>query len=697
MTDSRQTTASNNNTAGKKRKRGIAASRVKLEQAMRIAGLKTQTSLAEKIADTEDLDNVPRDMVNRVFRGLTVEPQTIERIAVVLDVEAYSLYLSSDELEQAKQTSGENATADYSHPVSPKLEPSQRDLAKSDNISSTNLITVAVLAIIVLIIFWSVYSRSTGPNAEETLSTGSPMLGKPSLVVYSFSKVTDVLANELVKQMQDDFTAINLNREVLTGKNMAVDIAREYQSDGVLTLREQTFGRFIGLQAYLYINDVELLIWTDSLLKASLPAHRKTIAKQLIKSVNIAVVDPQRLNSSGIRFVDPASQQKFLRAITLLNNTELEINVKRAQALLQSAIQKHPNYVNAITALCESFVEESWRGNEQEILQDAQRVCNKALSIDPTNIYAQSTLAYVYRRTGRLEKSIRLYENALAIQPNDINANSGIASAYLEAYRQNLNEYPNAKKKMVQYARKAVELEPSYWKHHSNLGLFNYFSGNSELAADAFGIAAELNPNELAYTNVGTMNRCIGNIDKAEFYYRKAIDLAPNSYLGKEFLGSIFFYKNQFSESADLKKQALDAMSNESGGIHQMWGELGHAYRKDHQTSNAIDSYLKALKIVERDALRGNIAVADKIFNYQYKLLLTTLAPETYSKSNFNLDSAELAKLLTKETDGAALAALAHSFLIEGDMSRAKKAFDRAMSKCIVYKSHPDLISLTTQ
>ncbi len=137
-------------------------------------------------------------------------------------------------------------------------------------------------------------------------------------------------------------------------------------------------------------------------------------------------------------------------------------------------------------------------------------------------------------------------------------------------------------------------------------------------------------------------------------------------------------------------------MSNKSGGIHQMWGALGHSYRKDHQTNNAIDSYLKALKIVERDALRGNIAVADKIFSYQYRLLLTNLAPETYSRSNFNLNSTELIKLLTKETDASALAALAHSFLIEGDIPRAKQAFEKATSKCPVYKSHPDLINLAT-
>ncbi len=164
MTESQQTAANSKNTEGNKRKRGIVASRVKLEQAMRIAGLKTQTSLAEKIADVEDLENVPRDMVNRVFRGLTVEPHTIERIAAVLDVEAYSLYLSSDELEQANQAAGKNATVNHpqAEPSTSKAGSSKTSSSKlnsSHSSNSANLIILAVLVTIIVTILWLVYAR----------------------------------------------------------------------------------------------------------------------------------------------------------------------------------------------------------------------------------------------------------------------------------------------------------------------------------------------------------------------------------------------------------------------------------------------------------------------------------------------------------------------------------------------------------
>ncbi|RZV37242.1 MAG: hypothetical protein EX272_05810, partial [Chromatiales bacterium] len=74
------------------RNRGIRASRAKLTHALTEAGLKTQVALAERIADIESLETAPKDVVNRVFRELSVDLTTIERVARALGVEAHTLY-----------------------------------------------------------------------------------------------------------------------------------------------------------------------------------------------------------------------------------------------------------------------------------------------------------------------------------------------------------------------------------------------------------------------------------------------------------------------------------------------------------------------------------------------------------------------------------------------------------------------------
>lgn len=81
----------------RRRKRGVTASRVKLEAAMSRVGYKTQASLAIKIAEIEKTESIPKDLVSKVFREVPVSPTSIQRIATALGVEAYTLYLTQQE------------------------------------------------------------------------------------------------------------------------------------------------------------------------------------------------------------------------------------------------------------------------------------------------------------------------------------------------------------------------------------------------------------------------------------------------------------------------------------------------------------------------------------------------------------------------------------------------------------------------
>jgi|GEM_PF-2951272 len=80
------------------RNRGVRASRSRLERALAASDLekKTQAALANRIADLEDLDAAPKDLVSKVFREHPVDPQTLERIARALGVEARALYRPPD-------------------------------------------------------------------------------------------------------------------------------------------------------------------------------------------------------------------------------------------------------------------------------------------------------------------------------------------------------------------------------------------------------------------------------------------------------------------------------------------------------------------------------------------------------------------------------------------------------------------------
>lgn len=81
------------------KRRGVRASRIKLEAALAASSLprKTQAALADAIADQEELEAAPKDLVSKLFRELPVDPHTIERVARVLGVDAASLYRDDGE------------------------------------------------------------------------------------------------------------------------------------------------------------------------------------------------------------------------------------------------------------------------------------------------------------------------------------------------------------------------------------------------------------------------------------------------------------------------------------------------------------------------------------------------------------------------------------------------------------------------
>ncbi len=99
-------TGGGSDTGQARRHRGVRADRTRLTAALAASDLpkKTQAALAERIADMEGLENVPRDLVSRIFREQAVDAQSIARVAMALHVPPDSLYLdepAGDDAEPA--------------------------------------------------------------------------------------------------------------------------------------------------------------------------------------------------------------------------------------------------------------------------------------------------------------------------------------------------------------------------------------------------------------------------------------------------------------------------------------------------------------------------------------------------------------------------------------------------------------------
>jgi len=650
---------------------------------MLAAGFKSQSALAEQIATDEGLDAAPKDLVNRAFRQENVSPQTIARIAKVLQIEAYLLYLSKNEEDQLQEI----AALPNKTPTTPN-EVAQKN--------GTNFRINPYLLLIIPLVFigiWFLTNLENTPTNIQSTSNESPPLGKITLVLRQMSPEQKPLIHSLKALLGEDkqFNVIDtLNSETF---EMSVDIIEKFQSDAVITLRSVTHGRHIGIQFFLFYRGQELLLWTENATTTEL--HQQS--NELVSSTIVALKKELNLSNYSdtiLPLVSSSSQAKYLKARRLLDDYESEINLRRAVDLLNSAIKKSPQFAKAYSALCESKIRLSWMGDEKSILEDAQEVCDAAQDLSAQDVYIQATSAFLLSRTGRIAESVEKYSQLLGQWSDNSNALAGLSSAALEAHRQELAEIPNAIELAIDSAKKASEIEPDFWLYHFTLANIYFLNGDILSTVKSSQTAVDLNPNELSLVNFGFFSLCKGSLDDARLSFIRALEIAPGSYLGKEYLGLTYYFLQDFQQSANYRKQALDSISKDGGAaIHQMWGNLGDSYRQLDLREQELAAYQRAIETVDRDILRGNAVVSDKIYRLYYYLQLNRLSDKQYPLDQLTDIDQQLQGFLTSEVGPSGFTKLAQVFLMKKNVEKSKLALQKAMDTCPGFAGYPDLSS----
>jgi tetratricopeptide (TPR) repeat protein len=173
------------------KQRGVRASRIKLERALAESDLekKTQAALAERIADIEQLDAAPKDLVSKVFRERYVDPQTLQRVARALGVDAATLYL-----EAQHASSGDVAAQHSGDAVAP---------AALTSISRRARLQIAASfagAFVLFVLFTALAIRPAGPwcGLREAATRPHAQEGTLGLTVARFANDPENRAQQFI-------------------------------------------------------------------------------------------------------------------------------------------------------------------------------------------------------------------------------------------------------------------------------------------------------------------------------------------------------------------------------------------------------------------------------------------------------------------------------------------------------------------
>lgn len=686
------------------RRRGVRASRHKLTRALTAAGLKTQAALAERIADLEGLDSAPRDIVSRVFREQPVDLTTLERVARALQTEAYQLYLNADEASEGPVTRPIASTvqeppASIGASSQSAEPPSPAPAARMPVVLSWRSMAVLIVLCIVLASLigagaWYLWPRQTQDEPVAELAPLKPRFGRFKAAITHFAGDDSGELAVLVRERLDSSLGVpSAALSVIAGSEDRAEVAKRFRVDALIDGEIVQVGQTVGVRAYAYVDarGRREQIWAESFPVSSLARKMPGAADKITAAVHRLFGMDKGEARTPAHFPKASVQDEYLRGRWFMDQAPSELNLRRASGNFSAALRHDPNYAAAHAGLCEVILDAVWIDSEQRQLADAERSCTRAMQLAPEAPEVIRAQASFLNSSGRAEEAMNLLLRAQQSEPDDMEITLALANVQFDLYRRTgERQWADAS---LKHAREATQLTPEFWKPYMWQGVYESGAGTLDGAIAALETAYRLDSsNEYVTTNLGTMYFCRGDFSAARDLYVKARDMAPASYAGTEFLGLVNYYMKEFAESARLRQTALDmARAGGNAEIHQIWGALADSYRHAGQRGKAVDAYVQALDIVERDFLMGNGTTGDKAARAYYYLMLSSLDPQRPRAAVLASLERDLEEAYEASSEPTALLRVAQAWLIEENMEKARRALAKAVERCPCYSNYPDV------
>lgn len=590
------------------RRRGIKASVHKLQQALEASGLKTQTALAERIADLEQLENPPRGLVNKMFRGESVDPRSVQRVAVALDVEAWTLYEDRERSIDA---------ADAVDPVGQAVGSPERPTGMPGQLPWIAIATL--LAVTAIFIF---LDQSPGVRKEPVqLQRGNHDVQAATFVVIPpAAGVSTPLHRLLADALQQSWRQLPA---AIAGDPASANpqlVAEKPGVDYVVELRVATRGRWLDLLINIHQSGSMQAVWQSVFPRSASPRHLRRLMNQAAAAI---------VTRKPGEFVATASrdaQRKYLAGRIYLDKARTPDNVRRALTEFESAIRLDSDYPGAHAGLCEALVVEHIRTGEMSRLAEAEAPCARALALSPDLSEALVAQAMLDRKLGRHAQARASLERVLEQSPENVDAAIGMAEVLLGAYAR--GEDADALGHARAMLEQAAGVEPDFWKIPYQQARFSYMAGNLNTALVRAGEAARLDANPLALSNLGTLQFCAGDFAAAKSSYERAGDQDPESFIGAGQMAAVDYNLGRFDAAAAGFGAAIEKQ-RQSGAAedHRLWGNYADALRHADRDAEARQAYATAIALAERHIHDGDGQPMHAVARVYYLAMLAEIDP----------------------------------------------------------------------
>ncbi len=287
-----------------------------------------------------------------------------------------------------------------------------------------------------------------------------------------------------------------------------------------------------------------------------------------------------------------ADQERYLQAIGLLQRYDRRDGVERAveilgklaeekagSALVQAALGR------ASLAMFDFTKDRAW-ADRAAVASDAARV------LDPGLPEVDIIMGETFLVTGRSKEAVEAFRRALAASPDKVDALLGLGRAAEAAGDDRTAE---------DAFRRAAALQPSF-AVFNQLGALHADRGRWSEAAAMFRRATEVAPDSYrAYSNLGGVSVLGCDFGTALPALRKALQLKPDDPVAASNLGLTQLWAGRPGEAV----ATLETASRNAPANFQVWGAFGDALAETGAKERAAQAYARAIELAH-GAIRLN-------------------------------------------------------------------------------------------
>lgn len=271
------------------------------------------------------------------------------------------------------------------------------------------------------------------------------------------------------------------------------------------------------------------------------------------------------------------------------------INAQEAVAYYREEIRRKPGVARNYIELAQLYIQEARvTALHHEYFPGAERLLDKALSLDPNDFTALSTKASMYVTLHRFDEALGLARRALSLNPYHSATYAVLIDALVE-----MGDYTSA----VQYCDSLLALRPdlrsyaraSYLReiHGDNLG-----ARQAMMMASEAGVPGQENRAWTLYT-LGKLYLQEGAMDTAEWIFKGILDERPRYAYALSGIAQVRFFQQKYDEAASLLQEAWTVTPE-----HAFLEQLVIVYRaagKHDEAEQTIKLVLKEFADHERE------------------------------------------------------------------------------------------------